>query len=314
MEGGVRFEETMAQATGRYAEGRYADALDVVLAADAPPGWAAIRTLLEANLRCMLDELDRTIEVLEAGIARGEWWRPEMLAGDHDFDPVRPDPRFDAIVAECGRRADAAGAGGVPGLEVLEPAEPDGTLLVALHGGSGNAAEFAPHWQAATERGTLVAAPQSPRPACSGGERFSWPPPDEAAEQLRTQLAEVRAAHRVDRVAFAGFSQGARIALWCALHGVPEAPAGVIAVVGTPAVDDVSDLLPAAAERGLRVWFLTGDRDFAAPAVRAAHATFEAAGIDVRLAETAGTGHAFPPEFSQLLPEILRFVLGSDRL
>jgi hypothetical protein len=270
MSNGGGFEETMARATERYAEGRYGDALDVVLAADAPPGWAAIRTLLEANLRCMLGEHDRTIEVLDDGLARGEWWRPEMLANDHDFDPVRADPRFAAIVAETGRRADAADAAGVPGLEVIEPPEPDGTVLVALHGGSGNAAEFAPHWRAAADVGTLVAAPQSPRPACSGGERFSWPPEAETAGQL-----------------------------------------GVIAVVGTPAVDDVADVLPAAAERGLRAWFLTGDLDFTAPAVRAAHAAFEAAGVSCRLTETAGTGHAFPPGFDELLPGLLEFVLGA---
>jgi predicted esterase len=311
MSNGGGFEETMARATERYAEGRYGDALDVVLAADAPPGWAAIRTLLEANLCCMLGEHDRTIEVLDDGLARGEWWRPEMLANDHDFDPVRADPRFAAIVAETGRRADAADAAGVPGLEVIEPPEPDGTVLVALHGGSGNAAEFAPHWRAAADVGTLVAAPQSPRPACSGGERFSWPPEAETAGQLGVQLAEIRAAHRVDRVVYAGFSQGARLALWCALHGVPEAPVGVIAVVGTPAVDDVADVLPAAAERGLRAWFLTGDLDFTAPAVRAAHAAFEAAGVSCRLTETAGTGHAFPPGFDELLPGLLEFVLGA---
>jgi predicted esterase len=311
MTDGDRFEDTMARVTERYAQGRYADALNVVLAADAPPGWVAIRTLLEANLRCMLGDHDLTIGVLEAGIERGEWWRPEMLEGDHDFDPLREDPRFDAIVAETRRRADAAEANGVPGLEMLEPAEPDGSLLVALHGGSGNAAEFAPRWRAAAQRGTLVAVPQSSRPACAGGERFSWPPPEEAAGQLRAQLVEVRAAHRVDRVVYAGFSQGARVGLWCALHAEPEAPAGVIAVVGTPDVEDVADRLPAAAERGLRVWFLTGDVDFAAPAVRAAHAAFGAAGIECRLTETAGIGHAFPPAFDEMLPGMLEFAFGT---
>lgn len=310
MGGQVPFEQTIARATERYAEGRYAEALELVLAGEAPPGWAPIRTLLEANLRCMLGERDRTVEILEAGVERGEWWRPEMLWSDPDFEPVRGNPRFDAIVAECRQRADAAEAEGAPRLDLLEPAEPDGTLLVALHGGSGNAAEFAPHWAAAAEWGTLVVVPQSPRPACSGGERFSWPPPDEAAAQLRTQLGEVRATHPVDRVVYAGFSQGARVALWCALHAAPETAAGVIAVVGALPADDMADLLPAAAERGLRAWFLTGDRDFAAPNVRAAHAAFDAAGIDARLTETAGVGHAFPPAFDELLPGMLEFVLG----
>src|SRR5262249_20087410 len=116
---------------------------------------------------------------------------------------------------------------------------------------------------------------------------------------------------RVWGVVVAGCARGARRARWCAVHRERESPAGVIAVVGTPAVDEVADLLPAAAELGLRVWFLTGDRDFAAPAVRAAHAAFEAAGIECRLTESTGVGHAFPDGFDDLLPGMPGFVLGS---
>jgi predicted esterase len=305
------FEDTITRATVLYAEHRYTEALELIFAAgEVPAGWAAIRTLLEANLRCMFEPRERAIEVLEAGIHRGEWWRPDPLLADPDFDPIRPDPRFGAVVRESAARAERADATAKPSLRILEPARPDGSVLLALHGGSGNADEFAPRWAAATGLGTVVAAPQSPLAACSGGERFTWPSPPETAEQLRVHLGEIRAGRSVDRLVLGGFSRGARMALWCALHAEPELAAGVIAVAGAPPVEEVAPLLPAAAGRGLRAWFVTGEADFAAAAVRAAHAAFEEAGIECRLTVTDGAGHAFPAGFDELLPEMLSFVLG----
>jgi predicted esterase len=264
---------------------------------------------LEGCLRSVTGHPDEALAVFERGLERGEWWRPDQLRSDPDLLPLQDDPRFVAVVEKSTRRVRAADAEGRPDLVLAEPEAPDGSLLVALHGGSGSAAEFATHWRAASRSGAVVAAPQSPLPAFPGGEMFHWPDPPEVARQLADHLATIRETHRVDRIALAGLSQGARTALWCALRAEPEPVTGVIAVAGA-ALDQLTPLLPGAAERGLRVWFVTGDRDFARSAVLAAHEAFVDAGIDCRLTEIAGRGHAMPPELDEQLPEMLAFVLG----
>ncbi len=307
---GRTFDEAVAAAFELYADGRYDDALTVVLGVRAAsPGRSAMRSYLVGCLRSVMGQADEAIAVFERGIERGEWWRPDQLLADPDLLPLQDDPRFVAVVEESVRRVAAADAAGRPELVLDEPDAPDGSLLVALHGGSGNAAEFATHWRAAIRSGAVVAAPQSPLPAFPGGEMFHWPDPPEVARQLAGHLATIRETHRVERVALAGLSQGARVALWCALRAEPESVTGVIAVAGA-SLEQLAPLLAAAAEGGLRVWFVTGDRDFARAGVLAAHAAFVEAGVGCRLTEIAGRGHAMPPELDEQLPEMLAFVLG----
>ncbi|HEY7280203.1 MAG TPA: hypothetical protein VID47_01310 [Actinomycetota bacterium] len=305
------FDEAVAAAFELYADGRYDDALAVLRAAgDVSLGRAAMRSYLVGCLRSVTGHPDDAVEAFERGLERGEWWRPDQLRSDPDLAQLRDDPRFGAVVEESTRRVAAADAEGRPELVLLdEPDAPDGSLLIALHGGSGNAAEFATHWRAADRSGAVVAVPQSPLPAFPGGEMFHWPDPPEVARQLAGHLATIRRTRHVDRVALAGLSQGARIALWLALRAEPEPVAGVVAVAGA-GLDQLEPMLPGAAERGLRVWFVTGDRDFAREGVLAAHAAFVDAGIDCRLTEIAGRGHAMPPELDEQLPEMLAFVLG----
>jgi len=295
-----------------YAERRYDEALDLVLGLrDRYPDRDAQIGFFEACLRSVRGQTEAAMELFRSGLDRGQWWRPEPLHTDPDLEPLRHDPRFIEIVEESARRAERAAAEGRPELRLLEPAAPSGTVVMALHGGSANAEEFAPNWAAAAATGALVAVPQSPVPSFPGGQTFWWTSPPEVARQLREHMATIRgAAHRADRLVLGGISQGARTALWCAVHAEPKPAVGVIAVAGAADLDAVTPALPAAAARGLRVWFLTGDRDFVLPAIERTRAAFDEAGIETRLTVVPGVGHAFPPDFDARLPELLDFVLG----
>jgi predicted esterase len=296
-----------------YGAERHVDALELVLdMRERFPDRDAQMRFFEACLRSVLGDPEAALALLRGGLELGQWWRPEPLRTDPDLAPLRDDPRFADVVEESARRAERAAAEGRPELRVLEPDEPNGAVLFALHGGSGNADEFAPHWAAATASGVLVAAPQSPVPAFPDGLSFWWSSPADAASQLDDHLAAIRVSgRRADRIVLAGLSQGARIALWCAVHARPEPAIGVIAVAGAADLDAVAPRLPEAARRGLRAWFLSGDRDFALPAIRATRDAFDAAGIETRLTVEPGLGHAFPPDFDDRLPGMLDFVLGA---
>jgi pimeloyl-ACP methyl ester carboxylesterase len=304
----LEFQRAVEDAFALYDERRFDEALRVLVRSDPPPARVAMRTLLEAELRLLLGDAEAALALLEAGTARGEWWRPEPLLMDPDLDSIRDDQRFVAILEESRRRAEAAATSGRPTLRLLEPDAPNGSALIALHGGAGNSNEYATHWDAAVSAGWLVVVPQSPLPAYSGGESFTWPVPAAVAEQLAEHLDEVRRSHSFDRLVLAGTSQGARTALWCAVHAVPEPAVGVLAVAGAASLDDVLPVLPAAAERHLRAWFLTGDRDFAHPAVLETRDAFVETGIECRLTDVSGVGHTFPPDFDDRLPAMLDFL------
>src|SRR5690349_3846910 len=141
------FDEAVAVAFELYADGRYDDALTALRAADdVSLGRAAMRTYLVGCLRSVTGHPDEALEIFERGLERGEWWRPDQLRSDPDLEPLQGDARFAAVVEESTRRVAAADAEGRPELLLEEPDAPDGSLLLALHGGSGNAAEFATHW------------------------------------------------------------------------------------------------------------------------------------------------------------------------
>jgi hypothetical protein len=82
----------------------------------------------------------------------------------------------------------------------------------------------------------------------------------------------------------------------------------VLAVAGAAVLDDVAPVLPAAAARRLRAWFLTGDRDFARAAVLETRDVFVSAGVECQLSDVPGVGHGFPPDFDERLPAALDFL------
>jgi predicted esterase len=302
------FQRAVDDAFALYGERRFDEALRLVVESDPPPSRTALRTLLEAGLYSVTGEREQALRTLEEGIERGEWWQPQPLLADPDFDPIRGDPRFQAVVAESGRRAAGATPTSVSAPRLLEPDVPNGSALIALHGGSGNSNEYATHWGAAVAAGWLVVVPQSPLPAYSGGESFNWPEPGVVAEQLAGHLEDVRASHPFERLVLAGTSQGARTALWCAAYALPVPAVGVLAVAGAASLDDVAPVLPDAAGRGLRAWFLTGERDFVRAAVLETRDAFVAAGVECRLTDVPGVGHTFPPDFDDRLPSMLDFL------
>jgi mannose-6-phosphate isomerase-like protein (cupin superfamily) len=81
-----------------YLEGRYAEAADAAReVAQAHPEYAG----LLYNLACCESLAGRTgdaIEHLELAIGRSERFR-SFAAGDSDFDPIRKDPAFQALVS-----------------------------------------------------------------------------------------------------------------------------------------------------------------------------------------------------------------------
>lgn len=110
-------------------------------------------------------------------MADGHWWAPGWLQADEDLVALHGRPRFQDLLAECGRRQAAAQAVAEPWLLTATPSHtprPFATLVV-LHGRGLNAEDTLDRWAAPVRSGWLVAAPQSSQPV--GTEAFSWDDP-----------------------------------------------------------------------------------------------------------------------------------------
>ncbi len=199
-----------------------------------------------------------------------------------------------------------------PHVRVVGPAEaPADTTLVMLHGYGATSADIEPIARAlgrASPR-LVVLVPDGCEPAEStpGGRQW-WglrgvPEGDRGA---RLAAAASRVSRFVDaelrsrglpsdRVAWAGFSQGAMLAEWMAVHGAP-APLAVVSFSGR--FDDDSPVGPAPMARATPVLLVHGERDAVIPFAEAGRAerALTARGAKVERLDRPAMGHAVDSE------------------
>lgn len=225
--------------------------------------------------------------------------------GRHFLEPAsRHDAALLARISAVPAGRDGTGVmhlGGPPGTrggialyvpETYVPARPP-PLIVALHGGSGNGADFLWTWlRQARTRGLLLMAPTSP------GRTWSLDDPGADGEWLDAAIADVVATWPVDRSRrlLTGMSDGGTFCYGLGLqdgqgftHLAPVAAAfhPMLMMLAHP------DRL-----RGLPIHILHGARDWMFPAAMAREAarTLTGAGARVVHEEVADLAHVWPRE------------------
>lgn len=176
--------------------------------------------------------------------------------------------------------------------ETYDAARPS-PLVVALHGGSGNGADFLWTWlRVARTRGLLLVAPTSP------GRTWSLDDPGADGEFIEQVLADVQVRWPVDptRRLLTGMSDGGTFAYGVGLQdGQPFTHLAPVAAAFHPVL---MMLAHPARLRGLPIHILHGARDWMFPAATAREAArvLAAAGARVAHEEIADLAHAWPRE------------------
>jgi phospholipase/carboxylesterase len=276
------------------------------------------RPLLEYNLACVYalsGDADEALDILGRAAASG-FRDLSHLDADHDLDPVRDLPGFNAVrsqVESNQRRFSLearAAAAGTPILIVTPKGhDPDrpAPLIVALHGYGDRPENHPGVWvPAANDFGAILAVPQGGRQVGGG---FGWTGVEEVEAVLERVLAEVSGRFTVDRsrIVLAGFSQGAYLAMALGVRH-PELLAGVIPMAG--AYIPEIDAPPPAEGREPRYYFMAGSQDRAVTDMRRAAKDYRAAGYAATLRILPGIGHASPDPAGGELSTALRWVLG----
>jgi predicted esterase len=261
------------------------------LVAGERPDWEWYQ---QSSEQVAAGQLDAAEDTIEAALDAGHLIRVSLLLAP-TLDPLRGRPRFESLAAEARRRIDALG---------LEPkvlvanAGRLAPLLLTLHGATGNAADELERWRPATELGWIVAAGQSSQPATETG--FCWDPPRERIGRDLRAITAMLPPHA--RVVVAGFSQGAWVALNAALQA--DIIVAGAAVMIAPFAGSDANLPPA--WRRLRIPILVGENDSYRDPVERLAKQLQDREHHVFLDVIQGLGHAYPADFAERLPTLLR--------
>lgn len=262
----------------------------------------------------LMGEAGMSAAYLKAAAAGG--FDAGFATEDPDFDAVRGDPAFSAVLDSILAVQDDGGAGMefmveapclVP-VRVLLPADytPEASypLVVGLHGYGGNAADFLGLYGRIGSPGFIYAVPETPYSISTGGEdAFSWSTwsgSDTAsyAESIelssllvRNTVLEMQEAFAPSSTWLLGFSQGCALAFLAGFLN-SDIVDGVIGFGGY--VEDPGPFLSAPpSSRNLRMFVAhgTADRIVEPGEGRSAFALFDSLGCDAVMAEFEG-GHA----------------------
>ena len=294
-----------------YEQGNYAEALRLAedLALEFPD-----RRLHTSYWRlCLLavsGRKEEALQVMAEAVANGLWWAEGRLRDEPDVKDLQGDPEFERLISICAQRQAAAKGSAKPELLILEPGasgQAPHPLLLVFHGRDGSAEREKHHWQLARHLGWLTVLAQSSQ--IGSLNSYVWDDLEIAQGEIREHFKTLQEKHKLDagRIVLGGFSQGSTIALLAALRGDILATAFIAVAPGRIVnPDDLPALAESARGRGLHGVIVAGGRDPRVDMFARISETLSSQGVPCQLEVWPNLGHAYPPDFQELLETTLR--------
>jgi len=258
-------------------------------------GQEALRLLTEAH---------------EAG-----YWYTAPYWEDADFTCIHDDPAFKQLRERSEARAVEKQAESKPDITIIEPDQPaPRPTLIALHGNNGNMLSESEQWQSLAAQGWLLGRAQSSQ--IMGPDSYVWNDTGIADTEIKQHYTTLIEQHGGDssRVVLGGFSMGGETGLRQACTGLLPARGFIAIGPGGPMtnqrLDEWEPVLKQGKERGVRGCIIVGQQDGGYEGITGLIKLIEMAGIPLQVREYADIGHVYPDDFTALLPDMLKFVLG----
>lgn len=262
-----------------------------------------------------LDDRARVVQVAEKFHKDGFWYGEMMWRMTPSFKSLQGDAEFERLVAESQKiqERDSSGEGAVVLKLLPQKVSNETPLMIALHGNQTSAIATLPFWRSAVDAGVALAVPQSMQAMFK--DAFIWDDLDASFSQVKLCHEALNEEFGFDPARFilAGHSMGGLIAIQMALTG--ELPVrGLIAngpaLPFEDAPEEFEKALASAKERGLRAYFIIGDKDdlIEQDAIRAFVEKMKAAGIPCELEIVPGATHDYNPDYDAAVLNALKFI------
>lgn len=310
------YAELNQKMIGHFQQGEFQQALELIEKEGA--SFPANRPLVDywKMVSCArLDDRKRVIEIAENCLKDGVWFGEMMWRRSPSFASLHGDADFERIVASSLALQEKDSPPSEPVVIKHFPTDysKKSPLLIALHGNQNTAEGTLPFWRASVDSGFLLAVPQSSQAMFKGA--FIW-------DDLEVSFRDVKACYESlmsemdfdeQNIVLAGHSMGGLIAIQMALTG--EMPVHGLVVNG-PALpfgdepEELDRLLPSARERGLRIYFVVGekDTDIEQDEIRAFAEKIKSAEIPCELETVPAQTHDYNFAYDVPLQRALEFV------
>ena len=310
--------EVFSRAYDLYRKGDFQQAYDLLTEAAANyPENAQRLYQWRFDIAARMGKFELAEDLLEEALDAGCFYGAFALRKDEDLREMQGRQRFEALVKRNFKLLGQAQESSRVELAIINPGQvqPDGTLplLIALHGNNSNVDRFKGYWNSLIESEWQVALPQSSQ--VSGKGTYVWNDMAIAKTELREHYKTITGDHPAERIRtlVAGFSKGGHAAILVALGDwIPVS--GFIAIAPyIPDVDEILHLVNMAKHPLPRGFFLLGGEDklSTAGAVKL-YDELEKKGMRCGLKVFPGVEHDFPPDFDQILPQVIDFLTRKE--
>jgi predicted esterase len=301
----IRF---LNRATNLYKKGDLAKAYELVKEEGRKVGGnQALIFNYEYCLASRLGDIDAAMDALrEAVIEREYWYGYEYLLNDEDLAPLRGLEGFQRLAEICRSREQEAKRITRPELFVHGSSESrNPPILLALHGNGDDVDLTGGYWLPAAEKGFLVALPRSSQ--MTQTDDYTWRDLEKGREEVKAHLQGLFATWgRPESLVIAGYSGGARLALYSVLRRDVSPDGFILVAPWLPELDEWRGMIEGPPYRGIRGHILCGDEDKDCfEGARRVSEMLTGAGIPTEFHIMPGLDHEFPEDFPSRLWEML---------
>jgi predicted esterase len=268
-----------------------------------------------AYTQALLGDTQDSITTLEEAYDEGGWWPKEEFDEFPSIERLMTSPRFRRILKKFQERCEEErNSSGVKWI-VRTPPRYDSTrpypVLFALHWRGSNMNEFEPYWRdAATRHGVVLVVPQSSQ--VIGHNEYTWHDVKSGLNDLEQCYNEVGDNIAIDSemTFLGGASIGGMLALEATFVQRRFPVRGVVAVIPHRiSISVLSNRIEELAELRTRCCIVTGTEDSSYEPCQELTRLMEELGTKPLFIESTGTGHIIPPDFDEMLDDILPFLL-----
>jgi predicted esterase len=257
-------------------------------------------------------------EVARKSLTDGFWYGEVMWRQSPSFEPLQGDPEFEQIVAASyeAELKDQPSSEPVSITKLPANHSAKSPLLIALHGNQANPARTLPFWESAVQAGWVLFVPQSNQAMFKDG--FAWGDLEKSKAFVASQYKALTkgTVFNPEQIVVAGHSMGGLLAIQMALQGLLLLRGFIANGPGVPYLDESQELealLPAARARGLRGYFILGEKDdvINVDEIKYLMEKLRAAGIACEFEMIPNATHEYDPAYDIALQRGLRFVIDN---